>query len=72
MLFFNCSNFLRLQIEMRLRHLRADDRLIHKEGMSRLSHAELQNANQERGKIICITSKKMKSLIKMAIKLQLI
>lgn len=43
------STFLRLQIEMRLRHLRADDRLIHKEGMDRLSNAELQTANQERG-----------------------
>ena len=43
------SNFLRVQIEMRLRHLRTDDRLIHKEGMNRMSHVELQNANQERG-----------------------
>lgn len=43
------SNFLRLQIEMRLRHLKADDRLIQKEGMDRMSHMELQNANLERG-----------------------
>ena len=43
------SNFLRLQIELRLRHLKADDRLIQREGMDRLSHMELQNANQERG-----------------------
>lgn len=43
------SNFLRLQIEMRLRHLKADDRLIQKEGMDRMSHVELQNANVERG-----------------------
>ena len=43
------SNFLRLQIELRLRHLKADDRLIQREGMDRLSHVELQNANQERG-----------------------
>lgn len=43
------SNFLRLQIEMRLRHLKADDRMIQKEGMARMSHMELQNANAERG-----------------------
>jgi len=34
---------------MRLRHLKADDRLIQKEGMDRMSHVELQNANLERG-----------------------
>jgi len=43
------SNFLRLQIELKLRGLKADDRLIQKEGMDRMSHNELQNANLERG-----------------------
>ena len=43
------SNFLRLQIELKLRGLKADDRLIQKEGMDRMSHVELQNANLERG-----------------------
>ena len=47
--FLGTSNFLRLQIELRLRHLKADDRLIQREGMDRLSQVELQNANQERG-----------------------
>ena len=43
------SPFLRLQIELKLRGLKADDRLIQKEGMPKMSHGELQNANLERG-----------------------
>ena len=34
---------------MQLRHLKADDVTIQKEGIDRLTHRELQNANQERG-----------------------
>ena len=40
------SNFLRLQIELKLRGLKADDRLILREGMDRMSTNELQNANR--------------------------
>ena len=43
------SLFLKSQIEGRLRYLKVDDRMIVKEGIDKLSVAELQNANQERG-----------------------
>jgi LETM1 and EF-hand domain-containing protein 1 len=37
------------QIEMRLRHLKTDDKLIIKEGLSNMTVQELQNACKERG-----------------------
>ena len=45
------SLFLKSQIEGRLRYLKVDDRMIVKEGIDKLSVAELQNANQERGNL---------------------
>lgn len=43
------NNFLRFQIRMQLRSLKADDRLIRKEGVDALAVWELQQANRARG-----------------------
>lgn len=43
------TNFLRLQLEMRLRHLLTDDKVISKEGLENLTIQELQQACKERG-----------------------
>ncbi|CAB4066489.1 LETM1 [Lepeophtheirus salmonis] len=46
---FGNNNFLRFQIEMKLRQLKTDDLVIQKEGIGSLSVRELQNACRERG-----------------------
>ena len=43
------SNFLRFQLRMKLRQLKADDKLIDKEGIDSLDVKELQSASQARG-----------------------
>ncbi len=43
------SNFLRFQLRMKLRQLRADDQMIDNEGVSSLTVKELQGASQARG-----------------------
>jgi LETM1 and EF-hand domain-containing protein 1 len=43
------SNFLRFQLEMKLRQLKSDDRVIQREGLQNLDVQELQNACKERG-----------------------
>lgn len=42
-------NMLAFSIEMRLRHLKADDQMIQREGVENLTVVELQNACKERG-----------------------
>lgn len=46
---YGSSNFLRFQLRMKLRQLKADDQLIHNEGVDSLSVVELQSASQARG-----------------------
>ena len=46
---FGTSNFLRFQLRMKLRQLKADDQLIQKEGVDSLTVVELQAACQARG-----------------------
>ena len=43
------KNLLAFSIEMRLRHLKADDQVIQREGVDNMSVTELQVANKERG-----------------------
>lgn len=43
------NNFLRLQLEMKLRQLKTDDRVIKREGVEDMDVRELQNACKERG-----------------------
>eukprot|EP00094_Tigriopus_californicus_P013002 TCALIF_12572-PA protein Name:"Similar to LETM1 LETM1 and EF-hand domain-containing protein 1, mitochondrial (Gallus gallus)" AED:0.08 eAED:0.08 QI:0/0/0/0.5/1/1/4/0/871 len=43
------NNFLRLQLEMKLRQLKTDDRVIKREGVDDMDVRELQNACRERG-----------------------
>eukprot|EP00095_Tigriopus_kingsejongensis_P003727 maker-scaffold357_size197762-snap-gene-0.42 protein:Tk03727 transcript:maker-scaffold357_size197762-snap-gene-0.42-mRNA-1 annotation:"paramyosin " len=43
------NNFLRLQLEMKLRQLRTDDKVIQREGVDDLDVQELQSACRERG-----------------------
>ena len=46
---YGSSNFLRFQLRMKLRQLKADDQLIHWEGVGSMSVTELQSASQARG-----------------------
>jgi len=57
--------FLRFQIEMQLRKLKADDRLISREGVDSLNVMELQNACKERGmRALGLTQEKLKTNLK--------
>ena len=46
---FGTDNFLRFQLDMKLRQLKIDDRMISKEGVENMNVEELQVANRERG-----------------------
>ncbi len=55
------SNFLRFQLEMKVRQLRTDDRVIQREGLDNLNVTELQTACKERGmRAIGMSEKAMK------------
>jgi len=62
--------FLRFQLEMQLRKLKADDRLISREGIDALSVAELQTACKERGmRAFGLTKEKLSVQLKQWIEL---
>eukprot|EP00092_Neocalanus_flemingeri_P029121 GFUD01031609.1.p1 GENE.GFUD01031609.1~~GFUD01031609.1.p1 ORF type:complete len:978 (+),score=383.40 GFUD01031609.1:80-3013(+) len=62
--------FLRFQIEMQLRKLKADDVIIAKEGMDHMTVGELQNACKDRGmRAIGITQEKLIKQLKQWIEL---
>merc|ERR1719219_1514798 len=62
--------FLRFQIEMQLRKLKADDVIIAKEGVERMTVAELQTACKERGmRAVGLTKEKLVNQLKQWIEL---
>ena len=59
---YGSSNFLRFQLRMKLRQLKADDQLIHWEGVDSMSVAELQSASQARGmRALGLSEERLKS-----------
>jgi len=66
------NNFLRFQIRMQLRSLKADDRLIRKEGVEALAVWELQQANRARGmRSLGLTETQLQNQLKQWINLHL-
>eukprot|EP00090_Calanus_glacialis_P034991 TRINITY_DN5966_c0_g1_i1.p1 TRINITY_DN5966_c0_g1~~TRINITY_DN5966_c0_g1_i1.p1 ORF type:complete len:969 (-),score=376.28 TRINITY_DN5966_c0_g1_i1:129-3035(-) len=64
------NSFLRFQIEMQLRKLKADDVIIAKEGVEQMTVGELQNACKERGmRALGITQEKLMKQLKQWIEL---
>jgi len=64
------NNFLRFQIEMQLRKLKADDVIIAKEGVENMTVGELQNACKDRGmRALGITQEKLVKQLKQWIEL---
>lgn len=62
--------FLRFQIEMQLRKLKADDKMISREGIENLSVAELQTACKDRGmRAVGLTQDKLRQQLKQWIEL---
>ncbi|XP_013404850.1 LETM1 domain-containing protein LETM2, mitochondrial [Lingula anatina] len=66
------NNVLRFQLSMRLRYLKADDKLIEKEGVDSLTVPELQSACRSRGmKAIGISEKRLQSQLRQWLDLHL-
>eukprot|EP00039_Didymoeca_costata_P011640 m.164499 g.164499 ORF g.164499 m.164499 type:complete len:706 (-) comp15237_c0_seq1:277-2394(-) len=69
---FGTSEFLNLQLRMKVRELKADDLLILKEGVDSLSVAELQDACTARGmRALGISEEKLKSRLKQWLQLHI-
>ncbi len=66
------NNFLRFQLEMKVRQLRIDDRVIQKEGLDNLTVSELQFACRERGmRALGLTEKALTSQLEQWLDLSL-
>ncbi|XP_064382763.1 mitochondrial proton/calcium exchanger protein-like [Halichondria panicea] len=66
------SNFLRFQLRMKLRQLRADDQMIDNEGVSSLTVKELQGASQARGmRALGMPEERLKSQLQQWLELHL-
>ncbi|KAJ2862751.1 LETM1 domain-containing protein ylh47 [Coemansia erecta] len=69
---FGTDNYLRYQITNRMRYIRADDKMIHAEGIDSLSVPELQSACQSRGiRIIGVSPARMREELTQWIELHL-
>ncbi|KAI9500494.1 LETM1-like protein-domain-containing protein [Coemansia spiralis] len=69
---FGTDNYLRYQITNRMRYIRADDKMIHGEGIDSLSVPELQSACQSRGiRIIGVSPARMREELAQWIELHL-
>ncbi|KAJ2558509.1 LETM1 domain-containing protein ylh47, partial [Coemansia sp. RSA 1933] len=69
---FGTDNYLRYQVTNRMRYIRADDKMIHGEGIDSLSVPELQSACQSRGiRIIGVSPARMREELEQWIELHL-